>query len=1027
MKKQVFFKKLHSIMKFSIFQLSLMVIFSTVSTAHNSNGQDVLNMRLSLNLDNTELKSFLFYVENSTKVKFTYSPQIVSVKQKITVNAQNERLEEVLNRVFKPLNIGYEVFDRQIVLNKAVVSHPLSTPSKNPSTSSKQDTKKEEKVTPPISGKIKDIKTDEPIVGASVVIKGTQKGTTTDVNGSFSIDANVGDILVISYVGYTPREIKVAEGTDYTIALEESLSLLGETVVVGSRFTKPRTDVDRPVPIDVINVKELQATGQVDLGQSLHYSAPSFNAYKFGINDGAPFVDPATLRGLGPDQVLMLVNNKRRHKVSFLSINDGVGKGQVGTDINIVPALAVKRVEVLRDGAAAQYGSDAIAGVINMQLNNASSGGTVTAYYGQGYSKPNLDVKNIKAPVLTQDGKTYNVAANFGLKLGEKGFLNTTLTYYKHDGYDRSGSYSNPNATSASTNFYSRNQATEDSLLKARGINTLDRAFLGSAKNTTYGAFINAGIPINANWDAYAFGGYTLKKVTTFVFTRPPSNARRNNLKLFPDGYNPVAPADMNDFALTAGAKGKIGNGWNLDLSVNQGSNKVDWHAENTINPSLGDASPKEFYIGQTKISQSIFNADLAKTFNENNYPNFSLAAGTEARRENFTQKAGDKASYEAGPLKATKDVGSSGREGFSDRTAGSWNRTNVGVYVEGESDLSKNFLVDVAARFENYSDFGSDVSYKLNTRIKLIEQLSVRGSVSRGFRAPNITQAHYSNYVNISFDNAGNSILNPIIPAESTLAAALGLGLENGLKKETSFDITTGLAAKLGEDFLFTADYYQIKVKDRIQLSGGIDVSKITAFTSAGFNQTANVFVNAFNTTTNGIELVAAYNKRIGTNDKLGINLAYSSMNTKADEGSMKKTAQGANVVDNPSLIYITDGQPRNKLIGSISYDMKKFGILFRTSRFGEVIDPLATLTVADPKTGFKYQTLSAKTLYDVALTYRPIDKLSIQLALNNLTDVYPDLLATPQTTNEVVFSRRTNQFGTQGRFISLTGTYNF
>ena len=1016
MKKQVLSKFFLSVMKFSAVQFCLIALFSSVVMAHNINGQDVLNTRVSINLDNTELKSFLTSVENTAKVKFTYSNQKVSVKSKITVAANNERLEDVLNRTLKPLNIRYEVFDRQIVLKTIVATLPLSMPSKTD----------DKPLAPPVTGKVKDNKTNEYIVGANVVIKGTSKGTTTDVNGSFTLDANIGDILVVSYIGYTAKETTVRETSNIIVGLDESPSLLGETVVVGSRFTKPRTDVDRPVPIDVINVKELQATGQVDLGQAIHYSAPSFNAVKFGINDGAPFVDHATLRGMGPDQVLVLVNNKRRHKVSFLSINDGVGKGQPGTDVNVVPALSLKRIEVLRDGAAAQYGSDAIAGVINMQLNNASSGGAVSAYYGNGYSKPNLDVKNIKAPVLIKDGQTYNLAANVGLKLGEKGFFNSTLSYSHTDGYDRSGSYANPNATSASTNFYSRTQSVEDSLLKANNIN-LNRAILGSAENTTYGIFINAGLPINANWDAYAFGGYTKKHVVTGVFTRPPSNARRNALTIFPNGYNPIAPADLQDFSLTGGAKGKFGNGWNADFSLGQGSNKVDWYAENTVNPSLGAASPTSFYVGQTRVTQTLVNVDIAKTFNEGNYPNFSLGTGTEFRYETFEQKAGDKAAYEAGPLKTTKDIGSSGREGFSDKTAGKWNRTNVGIYVEGESDITEKFLVGAAARFENYSDFGSDISAKFNSRYKFADGFAVRGSVSRGFRAPSITQSHYSNYANISFTNAGESILNPVIPSTGALATALGV---NGLKRETSLDFAGGLTAKLGDNFTFTADVYQIDVKDRVQLSGGpvaggIDVSKIQAFKDAGFTQTANIFGNALDTRTKGLELVANYAKNLNTDSKINLNLAFSSMNTEVTD--FKKTSTGITYVDPAAAVFITDGQPRNKLIASFGYDIKKIGIILRASRFGEVQDPQATLTTADPNTKLLYQTFSAKTLLDIALTYKPLKNLGITVGVNNLTDVYPDLLAIPQTTSEVIFSRRTNQFGTQGRFINASVNYNF
>ena len=1004
------------LMKLSLVQLCLSAVFSTMTiAANNPKAQDVLDKTVSVRIDNAELRDALSQLERSADIQFVYSTKAIQAKRKVSVEASNKKLSDVLDAALKPLNISYKVVGGQIMLNATAqeATNPLLTGSINTPTAPK-------KAVLAITGTVRD-KSGEVMPGVNVLVKGTSKGVQTDASGQFTIDANVGDVLVFTFVGYKAQEVVVsANNSVMKIELQEG-STLSEVTVVGSRFAKPRTDVDRPVPIDVISVKDIQSTGQPDLGQAIHYSAPSFNAMKFGINDAAPFVDPATLRGMGPDQVLVLVNGKRRHKVSFLSINDGIGKGQAGTDVNVVPALSLKRVEVLRDGAAAQYGSDAIAGVINMQLNNASSGGAISAYYGNGYSKPNLDVKNIKAPVLIKDGQTYNLAANVGLKLGEKGFLNSTLSYSHTDGYDRSGSFSNPNAASASTNFYSRVQSTEDSLLKANNIN-LNRALLGSAENTTYGIFINAGIPISANWDGYAFGGYTKKHVVTGVFTRAPSNARRSALTIFPNGYNPIAPGDLKDFSLTAGAKGKLGKDWNMDFSLGQGSNKVDFTAENTVNPSLGAASPTKFYIGQTHVTQTLVNADLSKTFNEGSYPNFSLATGTEFRYETFEQKAGDKAAYEAGPLKTTKDVGSSGREGFSDRTAGKWNRTNVGLYVEGETEINKNLLFGAALRGENYSDFGSDFSYKVNTRIKIVDQLAVRGSVSRGFRAPSITQSHYSNYINVSFDNAGNSILNPIIPAESDLAKVLGI---DGLKKETSLDFSGGITSKLGEHFLLTADIYQIDVDNRVMLSGGINTSKIPEFVAAGFAQTANLFVNAIDTRTKGFEFVANYNTNINENSKIVLNAGFSSMATTLRANRL--TSKGIEVVDAISALYITDGQPKNKLIVSANYEIKQFGILFRVSKFGTVVDPLATLAVADTKTGLKYQTFAAKTLLDIALTYKPMKNLGISLGVNNLTDVYPDLLVAPQTSNEVIFSRRTNQFGTQGRFINASVNYNF
>ncbi len=1004
-------------MKLSLSQIFLSILFTSISFA-SPKAQDILEKKVTLHLENVELRNALNKLETEAQVQFGYSSKAVKVQRRVSIMANNQRLADILYNVLKPMHISYRVVNGQIILTTESMSEtaPLNKDVKS-------SIKSEAAVT--VSGTIRDDK-GEPVPSANVVVKGTTKGVQTFLDGKFSIEANVGDVLVITSVGYTRQEIAVTgkDQSNLTIVLKEDQSVLGEVTVVGTRFAKPRTDVDRPVPIDVISVKEIQQTGQIDLGQAITYAAPSFSAFKFGINDAAPFVDPATLRGLGPDQVLVLVNNRRRHKVSFLSINDGVGKGQVGTDVNVVPALSLKRVEVLRDGAAAQYGSDAIAGVINLQLNNASSGGAVSTYIGNGYSKPNLDVKNIKAPVLIQDGLTYNFAANMGFKLGEKGFLNATATYSHTDGYDRSGSFSNPNATSSSTNFFSRTQSVEDSLLKARGITSLDRAILGSAENTTYGVFVNAGIPINAKWDAYLFGGFTNKHVVTGVFTRAPSNAARSVLAIFPNGYNPIAPADLVDLSVTAGAKGTVGKDWAMDISLGHGSNKVDWYAKNTVNPSLGAASPTEFYVGQTYVNQSLLNVDIAKTFNGNAYPNYSVGFGTEVRLETFRQKAGDVAAYTRGPV-AGKDVGSSGREGFSDKTAGTWNRSNVGVYVELESEISKQFLVGAAIRGENYSDFGSDFSAKFNTRYKFADAFAIRGSVSRGFRAPSITQAHYSNYVNISFDNAGNSIPNPVIPSDGIYAKALGI--TDGLKREQSLDFSGGITSKIGEHFTFTADIYQIDVKDRIQLSGGINVSKIQVFIDAGYKGTANVFGNAMDTRTRGLELVANYNTNIGTDSKINLNLAYSSMNTTADTAKFKKTTTGVTYVDEAAALYITDGQPRNKFIGAMAYDYKKFGVVLRATHFGQIKDPLATLTVADPITKQLYQTFSAKTLVDVSLNFRPIKKLLISVGVNNIADVYPDLLVNRQTSNEVVFSRRTNQFGTQGRFWNASVQYNF
>jgi iron complex outermembrane receptor protein len=349
------------------------------------------------------------------------------------------------------------------------------------------------------------------------------------------------------------------------------------------------------------------------------------------------------------------------------------------------------------------------------------------------------------------------------------------------------------------------------------------------------------------------------------------------------------------------------------------------------------------------------------------------------------------------------------------------------------------------AVRFENYTDFGSDISAKANARYKILPQLAIRGSVSRGFRAPSMTQAYYSNYVNISFDNAGNSIFNPIISATSDLAKALGL--TNGLKKETSLDFAGGLTSKIGENFSVTADVFQIDVDNRVMLSSTIATKGIAIFDQQ-FIPSTTVFVNAIDTRTKGFEFVAGYNTNIGANSKLTLSAAYSNMVTTL-RGNRKLTTQAGvsiDVADETATKYITDGQPKSKLILSANYRIGKIGLLVRATNFGEVIDPLATYDIdkngdgkfanyTDATTklvvkevdGALQDPFAAKTLFDASVSYFFTDKISLSLGVNNITDEYPALLKKPQTAREIIYSRRTNQFGTQGRFWNVTFNYAF
>ena len=891
------------------------------------------------------------------------------------------------------------------------------------------------KVVTEVEGQVVD-ENGEGLIGATLVVKGTARGTVTDDEGKFSLNVPDGSTLVVSYIGFETQEVEVGDQTNITITLVQGLSLEAVTLI-GSRG-KPRTDLDSPVPIDAIQASELLKTGQPDIAQSIHFTVPSFSAQKFGINDLAPLVDPAQLRGLGSDQTLLLVNGKRRHKVAFFNGNDGVGKGQLGNDLNSIPSAAVERVEVLRDGAAAQYGSDAIAGVVNLQLKQNRSGGSFQTYLGSTYTSPKYDdITNagndgdkIYGDDALTDGNTFSSSLNFGLPWGEDGFVSTTLTYFHADATDRSGSYSH------SSGWYTEEQyaplgLTDEQLQAQNGIDP-DRAILGTAENTNGGIFINAGKPINDIWEFYAMTGFTQKQIIGGVFTRTPARTSRAVLDIFPDGYNPEVPSDLTDWQALSGIRGNLGGGWNMDFSLGYSGNDVQLYSRNTINPSMGALSPTQFYTGGLRVTQTILNWDISKSLSET----VNLAFGTEYRSETYRQLEGERESWFPGELStAGRDIGSSGREGFTPASTGFWKRNNLGIYAELDAELSEAFLVTVAGRFEDYSDFGSDFSYKAAARYKLGDNVSIRGSINRSFRAPALAQTHYSNFSQISFDSDGGSIVSPTLPIrDSRVQQAFGI---DNLQPETSLDFALGATAKLLDgDLKLTLDAYQIAVDDRIFIAQ-VAAADFPAFSTSGFDD-INFFTNAINTTTQGLDFVATYNKTVAYDDYFSVNLAVNFNETEIDELNVTNQLEPHISFDRTNngsdfFIYLVEGTPRRKIILSPTLRKGNFSYLLRLTNFGEVSEPRLRFNSANnewddnPSGGGEPQVLGSKTLVDASITGHISDELSLTFGVNNLFDVYPDMLREAQVRGEVIYSRRVNQFGTNGRFINLTLNYNW
>ncbi len=987
---------INQVMRFTAFQLLLLAITFASVSAKDANGQ-ILNQKVSVKLENVKLKKAISSLEKSASVYFTYNSQKIKTDQRVTAIATNASLESVLNQIFEPINVSYKVYDN---------SHIVLT-------------KEEEKGTAfdflNVAGKVTD-ESGEGLIGVNIVIKGTSTGTSTDFDGNYSLDAPGDATLVFSYTGYSDQEVEVSGRSVINVTLLEGVDLESVTVL-GSRG-KPRTNVDRPVPIDVIGAEALQSTAQPDIGQSLHFSAPSFSAPKFGINDLAPLVDPASLRGLSPDQTLLLVNGKRRHKVAFFSNNSGVGRGQIANDINSVPSAAVKRVEILRDGAAAQYGSDAIAGVVNLQLNDARSGGTIRLYTGGTNTNPEYDEFTNAGPEgesiyggNVRDGQTFNASANFGLPWGDDGFVNTTISFSHQEPTDRSGTYAHSTGWYPEEVWQAAGASSDEDLQRIRGID-LDRAVLGTAESTNMGIFINAGTAINDNWDFYTFGGITQKEVIGGVFSRSPARTNRRVLEIFPDGYNPEVPSELRDVQVTAGIKGDLGNDWKLDFSLGNSSNNVDLFARNTVNPSLGALSPTSFFTGSLNVTQTLVNLDIAKTFG-----NTSVAFGAEQRYESFQQSEGEIESYFAGEFRESRDIGSSGREGFTARTDGEFRRNNLGIYAEVETDITDAFLIAGAVRFEDYSDFGSDFSYKVASRFKITDQFNIRGSINRSFRAPALAQYQYSNFSQIEFDNAGESVVSPILPIRDVLVQS-AFGITN-LNPETSFDIAVGATAQFSSNFSLTVDAYQINIDDRIFALGGIDPSQFSEFEGAGFDG-ITIFTNAFDTQTQGLDIVANYKMFLEGQGSLGLSLAANFNETTQERVNLPAALANESLSGN-DLSYLLDGSPKRKIIGTVDYNSGIFGILLRATNFGEVTE--ARQRDADGNR----QVLGAKTVVDINLSAKVAKDFTIAFGINNVFDTYPDMLLARQVRSEVIYSRRVNQFGTIGRFLNLAVTYNF
>jgi iron complex outermembrane receptor protein len=689
MKKTVLKQRLLiRIMKITLFQFVLALVFSSVTFANNIRGQKKLDTKVTITVTDLNLDTALSKLEKLAHVKFSYNSRMSQLNQKVSVYANNEALSSVLTRILKPLKMNYTEVSNQIILQK----DGIATTGMNGDFFS---TLNQNTIAEIIKGRVVDEK-GESLPGVTILVKGTTKGTTTDIDGTYSISAEIGDVLQFSYVGLETKSVTVT-GTTLNVTLTGSGETLQDVVVIGSR-NPTRTVTESAVPIDVISMKEIASQGaQVNLNQILNMVAPSFTSNTQTVADGTDHIDPAQLRGLGPDQVLVLINGKRRHTSSLVNINGSPGRGSVGTDLNAIPAFAIEKIEVLRDGASAQYGSDAIAGVININVKKNTNKLDVNIFGGGNLSKGANDHDG------GFDGGNYQLDLNYGTSLGkEKSFINATASFQLRDATSRAkevtgtlfnaynaieqraaeagtninalfGNITNtPNTAQILSNiktfapqvtYFTAAQQTAisgaadipqmqaalnfDATSGELAYRNLERKNfnmrVGQSSLQSAQFFLNAAYPINDKLEAYAFGGTSFREGEAAGFYRRPNQAR-SYTGLYPNGFLPEIHSTINDVSVAAGFRGLIFENWNFDLSNTFGRNAFDYGVENTVNASLRENSPTEFDAGGLAFAQNTTNFDMNRKFDV--LEGLNVAFGAEYRHENFSINAGQPESY---------------------------------------------------------------------------------------------------------------------------------------------------------------------------------------------------------------------------------------------------------------------------------------------------------------------------------------------------------------------------------------------
>ena len=766
---------------------------------------------------------------------------------------------------------------------------------------------------------------------------------------------------------------------------KDDATTLDQVIVTGTRVTD-RTVAESASPIDIITPEALESTGTTELATALARALPSLNFPRPAISDGTDAVRPAQLRGLAPDQVLVLVNGKRRHTTALINLNGTQGRGSSPVDLNAIPIAAIERVEVLRDGASAQYGSDAIAGVINIVLKGSGSGGSIAARVGQ-YS--------------AGDGESYQLSGDAGFKLGEAGFVRLAAQGVHNDQTDRARPFiGTPSATSAPLG----------KVVQRQGDPEIDQA----------GVAFNAELSPAEGLTFYSFGTASRRDALSNGFFRPAGDTR-NIPAIYPNGFLPNIRNIAEDRALVAGFRAFTAGGLNIDFSYNYGNSDLTFDVENSLNRSIGPTSQRDFFAGALESSQHVLNLDFSKSLDVGLAYPVDVAFGTEWRGDEFEQSAGEPASYINGgallPNGAPAPSGAQVFPGFRPADARAFDRHSYAVYADVEADISDRFSLGLAGRSEHYSDFGDTTSGKLSARFAFTEAVAVRGTYSTGFRAPSLQQQFFqstaTNFISVPgvgvvpFDIRTFRVNDP---------AAIALGAEP-LRAEESTNVSLGVVLQPVANLYVTVDAYRIEIQDRIGLSENLTSAAVRNFLNAnGFPDVGGgrYFTNAIDTTTDGVDVAATYRWDIG-NGKVDLTGGYNYNKTEIDRiapNPPSLAAIDANAVrfGRTEIGRLTDGSPRDKVFLGSLWSSGPWAIGANATRYGEV-----SLFGATPALD---QTFDAQWTLDLSASYT-LDRWNFTLGGDNVLDQYPDEVIFANSSGGQLPNSTSSPFGFNGAFV--------